>query len=214
MSGPPPPEAGPEAPAWADPSPGRPLPFWASLREDVAAHIPPARRPGGRLGWVGAALPVVLRSAGLHATACYRLAHTLRGTPGGPPGAALAALVFWAVRHAYGCSLAPTARLFGGLSLPHPQGIVVGPGAVVGPRAWVFQNVTIGGAPGRDGFPTVGADARIFAGAVLAGPIVLGDEVIVGANCVVARDVPGRSLVRPPEPVVSPTPDRLRHGGS
>ena len=51
-------------------------------------------------------------------------------------------------------------RLHGGLILPHPQGIVVGPGVVLGPRAWIFQNVTIGGRTGKVGTARVGADAR------------------------------------------------------
>lgn len=186
---------GPEPTPWADPAPGRPLPFWPSFRADVAAHLDPDARPRSAAGWAGPTLRILLRSSGLRVATAYRLAHTLRGRLG-PPGRVLAALVSWFVRHFYGCSLAPTARLHGGLSLPHPQGLVVGPGAVVGPRAWIFQNVTIGGSPGRDGLPRVGSDARLYAGAVLAGPITLGDRVHVGANAVVLRDVPPDSTVR------------------
>lgn len=62
--------------------------------------------------------------------------------------------------------------------------------AKIGPNAWIFQNVTIGGRPGKAGGPRIGADARIYAGAVIAGPIQLGEGVVVGANAVVARDVP------------------------
>ncbi len=79
---------------------------------------------------------------------------------------------------------------------------------VVGPRGWVFQNVTLGGAPGKVGMPRVGADARIYAGAVLTGPITLGDEVVVGANAAVHRDVPARTLVRCPSPEIRPLPAR------
>ena len=84
----------------------------------------------------------------------------------------------------------------GGLIFPHPQGIVIGGGTVVGPRAWIYQNATIGGAPGKPGLPHVGADARIYAGAVLTGPILVGDNVLIGANAVVHRDVPSRTAVR------------------
>ena len=70
--------------------------------------------------------------------------------------------------------------------------------------AWVFQNVTIGGAPGKQGMPTIGDDARSFAGAVIAGPIKIGDGVHVGANAVVSIDVPDRSLVRPAMSSISP----------
>ena len=138
---------------------------------------------------------VALRSSGFHVVGIYRLAHTL-ALRGGVVGRVLAGVLFWWNRHVYACSIASTARLGGGMILPHPQGIVIGPGVVVGPRCWIFQNVTIGGAPMRPGMPTIGADARIFCGAVVTGPVTLGDNVMLGANAVVHRDVPSRTLVR------------------
>jgi serine O-acetyltransferase len=102
------------------------------------------------------------------------------------------------------------ARLGGGLILPHPLGIVIGPGVEVGPRAWIFQHATLGGSPGRDGMPRVGPDARIWPGAVLAGPIEVGANVVIGANAVVTVDVPDRTLVRVPPPSFSPLADHLR----
>lgn len=80
--------------------------------------------------------------------------------------------------------------------LPHPQGIVIGGAAKIGSRCWIFQNVTIGGAPGKDGHPTIGNDCRIYTGAVITGPIYVGSGVMVGANSVVHRDVSDKSLVR------------------
>lgn len=195
---PPDPSRAVEAPVagpWIDPDPSRPLPLGRSLRDDVIAHVPPEHYPRSRARWIFVGLRVALRSSGFRVVALYRFAHTLRGRLG-PPGRLGAALVFWLIRHLYGCSIASTARLHGGLILPHPQGIVIGPGAVVGPRAWIYQNVTIGGTPGKSGLPAVGSDSRLYAGAVLAGPVHVGDRVVVGANAVVVRDVPQGSLVR------------------
>ena len=61
---------------------------------------------------------IVVRSSGFHVVAGYRLAHTLRHRAG-LPGRAVAGLLFWWNRHVYGCSIAPTARLHGGLMLPY-----------------------------------------------------------------------------------------------
>jgi serine acetyltransferase len=183
--------------AWSDPAADRPIPLLAALHADLLAHIPVDRL---EVSWPRLALLCLLtavRSTGFHATLAYRLSHTLHLRLG-PPGRLAAALVSWCARHAYRCAIAPTARLYGGLILPHPQGIVVDAGTIVGPRAWIFQNVSIGMAPGRAGLPRVGADARIFAGAVLTGPIIVGNRVAIGANAVVHRDVPSRSIVRPP----------------
>jgi carbonic anhydrase/acetyltransferase-like protein (isoleucine patch superfamily) len=65
-----------------------------------------------------------------------------------------------------------------------------------GERTWIFQNVTIGGSPGKNGLPTIGNDCRIFTGAVIVGPIEIGEGVTIGANAVVASSVPARTLVK------------------
>ena len=41
------------------------------------------------------------------------------------------------------------------------------------------------------------------------GQVTLGDNVVVGANTVVTRDVASRTAVYPPEMFVQPLPDRL-----
>jgi serine O-acetyltransferase len=197
------------APEWEDPAPSRPIPFWRGLAADIRAHVSPERYPRTGWGWFLVGLRVVFGSSGFRAVLLYRTAHTLRGWLG-PVGRVLAAILFWVGRHWYGCSIASSARLHGGLILPHPQGIVIGAGVVVGPRSWLFHNVTLGGVPGRSGMPRVGADARIYAGAVICGPILVGDNVMIGANVVVSRDVPARSAVRPPAAVVQPIPECFR----
>jgi serine O-acetyltransferase len=196
--------------AWVDPAPHLPVPFWEGVRQDVLAHIPPDQRGRSRLGWALTALAITLRSSGFHVTLLYRLAHALRYRAG-LPGRAMAGFLFWWMRHGYSCAIAPTARLHGGLILPHPQGIVIGPGVSVGPRAWIFQNATLGGAPGKVGMPNVGIDVRIYTGAVLSGPITVGDNVMIGANAVVYRDVPDRTVVRCLPVELAPLPSQFLH---
>jgi serine acetyltransferase len=203
------PESAPAA--WQLPDPTAPVPFWTNLYEDALAHVPPEMRPSSPWRRYCLLLWVAITSSGFHATSLYRLAHAARaklGFIGKPFGFAL----YWFLRHAYTCTISPAARLHGGLILPHPQGLVIGADVVVGPRTWLYQNVTLGGAPGKVGMPFVGADARIFTGAVLSGPIRLGDNVVIAANAVVWRDVPSRTMVRPAEMVSRPLPDALPDG--
>ena len=89
---------------------------------------------------------------------------------------------------------------------------MIGPGVEIGPRAWIFQNATIGGAPGREGMPRIGADGRIYAGAVLAGPITVGDNAVIGANAVVLVDMPDRTIARSPAAEFGPIPGRMVAG--
>lgn len=190
---------------WIDPNPSRPILLWNALKQDIIAHVIPSDRPQSRRAWIVSAIMICIRSSGFHLTVLYRLSHTLRARFG-LPGRIASALLFWVGRHLYGCSIASTARIHGGLILPHPQGIVIGGGTEVGPRAFIFQNVTLGGAPNRTGMPRIGQNARLYTGAVLSGPIQVGDCVQVGANAVLAQDVPASSFVRSAPVSIKPIP--------
>ena len=176
--------------SWTEPYPDRPVPFWTCVREDVLAQVPPDQRNRSFPGW----LRVVLASPSVRVTFCYRLSYLLKNRMGFV-GKVLGTIVHSLTYHWYCCEISPHARIYGGLVLPHPFGVLVGPGAVIGPRAWLFKDVTIGGGAGRGGMPRVGADCRIFTGAVIVGPITIGDEVAVSPNTLVQRNVPDQCLV-------------------
>ena len=55
------------------------------------------------------------------------------------------------------------------------------------------QQVTIG--TGNGGAPTIGNRVRIYSGAKIIGGITIGDDVIIGANCVVNKNIPSHSVV-------------------
>ena len=154
---------------WTDPAPARPVPFWASLRQDIVAHVPPEHRNRSLLKWFLVTVRIVLFSPGFGVALLYRFNHTITHYAG-PLGRLIAGLINWLVHVRYLTAIAPRARIFGGLILPHPQNIIIGSRVVIGPRAWIFQNVTMGGIPGKDGEPTVGSDVRIRCGAVICGP--------------------------------------------
>ena len=43
--------------------------------------------------------------------------------------------------------------------------------------------------------PIVGSRVMIHPGAVIGGPVTIGDDVIIGANSVVTKDVPSNTIV-------------------
>jgi serine O-acetyltransferase len=92
--------------------------------------------------------------------------------------------------------------------MPHPTGVVIGADVVVGEQCAIQQNVTLGGNYGRirDGrvMPTLGARVAVSAGAVVVGPVVIGDDVVIGANVVVTRDVVSGTRLAAPRPVEIP----------
>lgn len=92
------------------------------------------------------------------------------------------------------------ATVLGPPTFPHGiRGIFVSNGATIGEGATIFQQVTIGSntladSPGQ-GAPTIGRNCYIGAGAKLIGGISIGDNVRIGANAVVVRDVPSNCVV-------------------
>jgi serine O-acetyltransferase len=197
---------------WQETETTRPLRFWRNLLDDALAYVPPPDRPPSRWGPYKVLVRIAVKSAGFRATLLYRLAHAACGHLRFP-GRVMAGMLAWALRHGYGCTISHRARIYGGLVLPHPHGMVIGPGVIVGPRAWIFQNVTLGGAPQKNGMPWIGADARLSTGAVIVGPVRLGDNVFICANTLISADVASRTMVRPAEVVVSKLPERFLVGG-
>ena len=66
--------------------------------------------------------------------------------------------------------------------------------ADLGENCWVNQQVTIGHKD-KTGRPKIGNHVRITAGAKVIGNITIGDEVTIGANAVVVKDVPAHCVV-------------------
>jgi serine O-acetyltransferase len=93
---------------------------------------------------------------------------------------------FWSA--VTGADIPLNCRIGGGLLIPHPNGIVIHPDAVIGPNCLLFQQVTIGAS--KRGVPTIAGHVDIGAGAKIIGPIKVGAHVKIGANAVVVRDVP------------------------
>lgn len=90
-----------------------------------------------------------------------------------------------------GCRIAGT--IGGGLALPHADGVIIGEGVVIGERCTLFQQVTLGQSGG--GYPRLGDDVIVYAGAKIIGEVFVGDRCIVGANAVVTKDCPSDSVV-------------------
>lgn len=85
-------------------------------------------------------------------------------------------------------------NVFGpGLDIVHIGSIVVSPKARIGKNCMIYQNVTIGEEDSCA--PQIGDYVCILPGAKLFGDITIGNNVMVGANAVVCKDVPDRVRV-------------------
>jgi serine O-acetyltransferase len=114
---------------------------------------------------------------------------------------------FWSV--VTGADIPLGTQIGGGLLLPHPNGIVIHPKAVIGPNCLIFQQVTIGTVNARKGLPRIEGHVDIGAGARVLGPVHIGAHARVGSNAVVLKDVPaGASATGVPARVTLPSPER------
>lgn len=85
-----------------------------------------------------------------------------------------------------------------------PHGMVsvfISNGVSIGKNCIIFQQVTIGSNTIKDhpkfGAPTIGDNVFIGAGAKIIGNIRVGNNCRIGANAVVAKDIPDNSVVIP-----------------
>lgn len=85
----------------------------------------------------------------------------------------------------------------GGLAIAHFSGIVLSDFATIGENCTLFHQVTIGVNDFIDphGAPVLGDNVYVGCGAKIIGPISIGDNVRIGANAVVTKDVPSDSTV-------------------
>ena len=89
----------------------------------------------------------------------------------------------------FGIEIARNVRLGEGVVFVHTVGIVIGGDSQIGDRVVFLGGNTIGSI-NDDGYPRIGNDVVIGAGARVLGPVTIGDGASIGANAVVLRDVP------------------------
>lgn len=84
-------------------------------------------------------------------------------------------------------------ELGAGLFLQHGYAANIG-ARKIGKNCWINQQVVIG-FTAIDKKPTLGNNVHVATGARVLGDIVIGDNVVIGANAVVVKDVPPNCTV-------------------
>lgn len=90
----------------------------------------------------------------------------------------------------YNCKIGKGTKFgYGGIA------IVIHKDAIIGENCIIGTCVTIGGNKANSGAPVIFDSCYIASGAKVFGGIKIGKESFIGANSVVTRDVPEKSLV-------------------
>lgn len=167
-------------------------PWWAEFAEDFARY---------RAHYDGSLLKPLLLEQALWALLQYRMASGVyrSSLPGvvKAPLLLLAVLGHKVVELTVGISLPYRAELLPGLYIGHFGPVLVNDGARIGTGCNLSQGVTIGvsGRGRKRGAPVIGDHVYLGPGAVVSGPITVGDAAVVGANSFVGRDVAAGTTV-------------------
>lgn len=144
---------------------------------------------------------VITSYPGLHAIWLHRIAHFFwkKGAK------TLARIISHLNRFLTGIEIHPGAKIGRRFFIDHGMGVVIGETAEIGDDVLMYQGVVLGGTSLKKEkrHPTIGNNVVIGAGAILLGPIKVGDGAKIGAGSVVIRDVPeGTTVVGVPGRVV------------
>jgi serine O-acetyltransferase len=114
------------------------------------------------------------------------------------------ARIFWLVnRILFSIDIDPRANLKGGMVILHGAGIVIGKSVIAKGDFKIYQGATLGGNNGKKRIlndfefsqPIIAHNVTIGINAAVLGPVLLEEEVIVGTNAIVTKDVASNKIV-------------------
>ena len=138
-------------------------------------------------------LEVIILYQGFHILVFHRVSHFLYKCH----LKFLARLNSQIARFFTGIEIHPGAKIGRRLFIDHGMGIVIGETTTIGNDCTLYHGVTLGGT-GKDKYkrhPDLGNKVIVGCGAKVLGPIKIGNNVKIGANAVVLKNVEDNSTV-------------------
>ncbi len=160
--------------------------FFKLLKEDIKCYF--ERDPAAK-----SVIEIIFCYPGFHATVFHRIAHWLWNKK----FFFLARWLSHINRFLTGIEIHPGAKIGKRFVIDHGMGIVIGETTEIGDNVTLYHGVTLGGTTWNKGkrHPTLGNNVVVGTGAKVLGNIKIGDNVRIGANSVIFRDVPSNSTV-------------------
>lgn len=100
-------------------------------------------------------------------------------------------------KYKFGIGISPKVDIGPGFYIGHFGGIIINSEAKIGRNCNISHGVTIGMANRGEnrGVATIGDNVYIGPGAKIVGAVKIGNNVAIGANCVVTKDMPDNAVV-------------------
>ncbi|TDM12028.1 serine O-acetyltransferase [Macrococcus lamae] len=156
------------------------------IKDDVAMVF--EQDPAARSG-----LEVFLTYSGLHAVWWHLVAHWFFNRR----LFFISRVISQVSRFFTGIEIHPGATIGKRLFIDHGMGVVIGETCTIGNNVTIYQGVTLGGTGKERGkrHPDIGDNVLIAAGAKVLGNIQVGNNVNIGSNSVVLKNVPDCTTV-------------------
>jgi len=100
-------------------------------------------------------------------------------------------------KYRFGIDISYKTSIGSGLYIGHFGGIIISINSKIGKNCNLSQGVTLGQANrGKNkGYPVLGDNVYVGPGAKIVGAVNIGNNVAIGANCVVTKDIPDNAVV-------------------
>lgn len=157
--------------------------LFLNLSEDLARHV-------GSRG-VLQKLKVCLFSHSFHMVMLYRAGVACAKIP--MIGGGVRIIFEYVMRVLYASDISMRSSIGAGLLIMHGHDIVIGSEVRIGRNCKILNGVTLGNKDTESTSnqqPSVGDNVVLGSGAKILGNIIIGHDVVVGANSVVLKDVP------------------------
>lgn len=101
------------------------------------------------------------------------------------------------LQNKYTIDLPLSVKLGYGIYIGHTYAIAINKRCIIGNNVNISQCVTIGikQTGKKRGVPLLGNNIYVGPGSAIIGGIVIGDNVVIGANSVVTKDIPNNAVV-------------------
>ena len=116
----------------------------------------------------------------------------------------IARIISQTIRFFTGIEIHPGAKIGKNLFIDHGMGVVIGETSEISDNVTIYHNVTLGGTSpsintneqrNSKRHPTLEENVVVGSGAQILGPVVIGKNSLIGANAVVTKDVPEKSIM-------------------
>jgi len=100
-------------------------------------------------------------------------------------------------KYKFGIVIPFTTKIDSGIYIGHFGQIIVNGNSIIGKNCNISQGVTLGqvNRGNKIGSPIIGENVYIGPGVKIIGNIKVGNNVAIGANCVVTKDIPDNAVV-------------------